>query len=232
MPDNKITEKKLKKLSDEYVPLRVIIIYSLLLYASWTLYNFLLRPLTDNIQNDVLAAFIDDGVIKNLLWTLPAALLIYKYRDKLLCAAKEMFAFRKEHLKYLWIFLLFTVYIILGIVIHGGTLGISGTFGAEDIVTVLFVGITEEMVFRGWLLNSTAKRHKEISVTVNAVMFLCIHFPKWIYEGAFVSNFTSGGFLSIALLSIIFSVVFLETKSLVLPVTLHMYWDLLMFIFY
>ncbi len=98
------------------------------------------------------------------------------------------------------------------------------------MIIVLFVGITEEMVFRGWLLNATVSEKKKwMPVIINSLMFLFIHFPKWIHEGCFVENFQNMGFLSIIILSIIFSWTFIKSKNIWISILLHMYWDLLMF---
>ncbi|MDE6761083.1 MAG: CPBP family intramembrane metalloprotease [Lachnospiraceae bacterium] len=40
------------------------------------------------------------------------------------------------------------------------------------------------------------------------------------------------GFLSIIILSIIFSWTFIKSKNIWISILLHMYWDLLMFMFY
>lgn len=101
------------------------------------------------------------------------------------------------------------------------------------MIVVLFVGLTEELVFRGWLLNLTySESHKEIAIGINAILFLMIHFPKWMMDGTFFSNFAHFGFISILLLSVLFSVIFVKTKSLLLPIGLHMFWDFLMMMVY
>ena len=75
------------------------------------------------------------------------------------------------------------------------------------------------MVFRGWLLNITvSEKRKWLPIMINAVMFLLIHFPIWIKSGVFIDSFTSLNFLC--------------SKSIWIPITLHMYWDLLMCLFY
>lgn len=126
-----------------------------------------------------------------------------------------------------------TIYLLGGVILQKGTLTISETFVISDLIIVLFVGITEEMVFRGWFLNATVGETKMwVPIGINAVLFLLIHFPVWIYEGHFIENFQNLGFLSIVLLSVLFSWTFLKSKSIWIPIFLHMYWDLLMFLFY
>ncbi|MCQ2407708.1 MAG: CPBP family intramembrane metalloprotease [Oscillospiraceae bacterium] len=110
-------------------------------------------------------------------------------------------------------------------ILHG-TLHINPDFSLASHQWLLVVGITEEMVFRGWLLNATAKDEKDWKpVAVNAVMFLCIHFPGWIQKGMFVSAITGFGFVSILIFSVLVSVCFLKHKNLLLPVFLHMLYD-------
>ena len=195
----------------------------------WAVYHFLIEPLLMKIPNEALYTFIGDGIIKSLIWVLPAVILINKYKDKLSLNLKEMFSFTKESAKYLWTFPAFLTYILVSVLVHGGTISINESFGLDDIIVVLFVGITEEIVFRGWLLNATMKRNEDVAIAVNALMFLVIHFPIWICTGTFITNFTSLGFISLIALSVVFSLVFVKTKSLILPITLHMFWDLLMF---
>ena len=69
-------------------------------------------------------------------------------------------------------------------------------------------------------------------IIINAVMFLLIHFPIWIASGIFIDEFTSLNFLCVPALSIIFSWSFIKSKNIWIPITLHMYWDLLMDLFY
>jgi len=123
-------------------------------------------------------------------------------------------------------------YIVLGLVLHGGSFAIKGTFGADDIIVVIFVGLTEELVFRGWLLNATERIGENKALAINAAMFLLIHFPIWIVSGAFVNNFVSFGFVSIIALSVIFGLMFLRTRNILVPIALHMMWDLLLFMWY
>jgi hypothetical protein len=114
-----------------------------------------------------------------------------------------------------------------------GSVAMSESFRPTQLIIVLFVGLTEEMVFRGWLLNIMLKtKHQWIMILINACMFLLIHFPRWIYGGIFVSSFLNFGFISILVLSIIFSISFIKSRNLIVPIALHMFWDLLSFLLY
>jgi len=97
----------------------------------------------------------------------------------------------------------------------------------DDVIIVLFVGITEESVFRGWLLNATLERWgRWPALIVNSLLFLAIHFPKWIVSGEFVYAFTSFGFAEVIALSLLFGWSFVRTRNLLLPIALHMVYDL------
>lgn len=217
----------------------LLIIYTIIFFAVWAVYTLLVKPLICNALGDetLISSLLRSGGIKNLVWTLPAALLIAKYRSHCMVSLKDMFVQRKKDwLSWMPVFALFTVYILIGSWrLHGG-IGIVDSFGVDDVITVIFVGLTEELVFRGWLLNATYKetdpqKKQYIAIGLNALAFLCIHFPIWISKGDFVSNFASFGFVSILVLSVVFSVAFVRTKNIVIPIALHMFWDLLVFLF-
>lgn len=210
----------------------VLLIYVVVFYGLWTLWEFWGRGVVDSaIPDPLLAQLVKSGVIKNLVWTLPAVLLIYRFGAELHITLKEMFSAKVNGWKYLPVFAAFTVYICAGSVLRNGRLAVSDGFAPHQLVTVLFVGLTEELVFRGWLLNATVRTDKKwTAILWNAVMFLIIHFPVWIHSGSFVSNFASLAFLELMALSMIFSWSFLKSRSILAPIALHMYWDLLVFL--
>lgn len=212
----------------------VLIIYIIAFYTLWAVFEIAVKSMLNNIiTNDILCQFIKSGIIKNLIWTLPAILLVKNFMTEVYIPLNEMFSKKVNWLKYLPIFILFTVYILAGVFLTKGNLVLSDDFRIDDIIIVLFVGLTEEMVFRGWLLNATINEKKKwLYIIINAVMFLAIHFPNWIYNGIFISSFASFSFLSVMILSVIFSWTFIKSRNILVPITLHMYWDLLMFMFY
>lgn len=210
----------------------VLIIYLLGFYALWTLWEFYGAPWVQTvIGNPCLAELLISGLVKNVVWTLPAIALICRYGSSLRIGLKEMFTARVCWLRYLPVFAGFTVYLLGGALLQG-SLSVNEHFGWEDLIAVLFVGLTEELVFRGWLLNSASGNGKWLPIFINALLFLVIHFPIWIVEGTVVSNFADLGFLCLLGLSIIFSLTFFKSRSILVPIALHMYWDLLMFLFY
>ena len=233
MDQETVTTEELKDGQSSGMKKSVVIIYLVLFFAVWSLCVILLfKELEKSIENEVLYELVRSGFVKNLVWTLPALLLIRKYNPFLQVKLKEMFSFRLKWLEVLLIAVLFTLVIIVPQFIRKGGLHISESFGAASVVGLLFVGLTEELVFRGWLLNvSYLKDKHSLSIAVNTLFFLLIHFPVRIASGTFVSFFTTGGFVSILIVSWVFGEVFFRYRSLVPCILLHMYWDLLVMMF-
>ncbi len=210
-----------------------LIIYTVIFYAVWTAFELIVKGrLNLAIKNEILCQLVKSGIIKNLVWTFPAIALIRQFKSGVYITLKEMFTAKIHFQHYLPVFLIFTFFVLAGSILENGKLDVAESFGAEEIIIVLFVGLTEEMVFRGWLLNSTIREDKKwFSIIINAVMFLAIHFPTWIHTETFISNFTSFQFLGIIALSLVFSHTFLKSRNILVPITLHMYYDLLVFMF-
>jgi len=210
-----------------------LIIYTVIFYAVWTAFELIVKDrLNLAIKNEILCQLVKSGIIKNLVWTLPAIALIRQFKSEVYITLKEMFTAKIHFRPYLLIFMILTVLVLAGPILEKGKLDVAESFGAEEIIIVLFVGLTEETVFRGWLLNSTIREDRKwFYIIINAVMFLFIHFPAWIHTGTFISNFVSFQFLGIIALSLVFSCTFLKSKNILVPITLHMYYDLLVFMF-
>ena len=205
------------------------IVFYILLYIVWTLKAFVLNPVLSQVieKDSALWFLVSDGIIKNLCWTLPAVLLINRFDADLYISKNELFSKPADWKASLPIFGYVTAYCILSSVIsHKGFY--FNADGLTECLAFIFVGITEEFVFRGFLLNAAiTDKNKKLAVGINAVLFLCIHFPSWIIHGNFVSNFANFGFISIILLGIFFSWAMLRFRTIWIPVLLHMLWDIL-----
>jgi membrane protease YdiL (CAAX protease family) len=214
--------------------IKIMVIYLIAFFSLWALAELVIfERINIFVENEILSCFIEDAIIKMLVWTLPAAIMIHYFKDAVYITLKEMFLSKVNWFQYLPVFIFFTLYILSGAILQNGNLVVSSEFGFDNVVGLLFVGITEELVFRGWLLNLTINEGKKwLPISINAIMFLAIHFPIWIRQGVFISSFTSLGFLCILILSIIFSCTFIKSRNILVPVVLHMYWDLLVSLFF
>lgn len=212
------------------------VLFAVWLYGAWAVTELLLVPqLQKAVPNEYLLVLLRDGLLKNVIWTLPACLLIRHFSRSLAIPAKELFSFHRKDLRYLLpLGGLLAVFVVLGAVMRHG-FSLSESFHPSQLLIVPFVGISEESVFRGFLLNATLKgaetdRPKIIAVAVNAVMFLVVHFPIWISSGVFVQSFTHFGFITILVLSGLFSFCTIRCRSLWVAVILHSVYDGLVFL--
>lgn len=203
-----------------------LIIYAMILYGLWSLLELYLKT---QIGID---EFTKEVYIKLVFWLLPAIVIHFRFSDNMFIKKEEMYLLRKNFWIFVPIMLLFTIYIFISEYLTNGKITISESFGINTVVEVLSIAIGEEMVFRGLFLNAILNdKKKYLAVFINSLMFLIIHFPAWIQGDIFISVFTSGGFITVLLVSCIFSFVFIKTKSIWTAIFLHFWWDLLLFMF-
>ena len=203
-----------------------LIIYAMILYGLWSLLELYLKT-----QSGI-DEFTKEVYIKIVFWLLPAIVIHFRFSDNMFIKKEEMYLLRKNCWIFVPIMLLFTIYIFISEYLTNGKITISESFGINTVVEVLSIAIGEEMVFRGLFLNAILNdKKKYLAVFINSLMFLIIHFPAWIQGDIFISVFTSGGFITVLLVSCIFSFVFIKTKSIWTAIFLHFWWDLLLFMF-
>ncbi|MDR1630627.1 MAG: CPBP family intramembrane metalloprotease [Oscillospiraceae bacterium] len=201
-------------------------LYFALLLGVWFLWEFFLRRAFADTA-PVLNEFYG-GFVKLLVWTVPAFVLIRRFEGDMAVPLKPLFKNRFSWGGVGLYALLFLAFHAITLFTKKRALDFSGIAPADMIGPVLFAGITEEAVFRGWLLNVSLKKMRQWqAIALNAVLFLVIHFPIWLHNGQFATVFSGGGFITIMALSVVFSYVFIQTKSLVPPILLHMLWNLL-----
>ena len=127
--------------------------------------------------------------------------------------------------------IIIVLYPLVSAYLRKGSLSLRSDFGAKEIIAFSFVGITEEMVFRGWLLNAIVGREKKNqwkAILLNSLLFVAINIPTWIIHGEFAGAFLHFRFVTIIILSAIFSITFLKSRNILVPVALHMIWDFLL----
>jgi membrane protease YdiL (CAAX protease family) len=188
----------------------------------WGIIELLLYPfLSENLGKWTLE--ICCTAVKFVIWTLPAIFFIRHFDVAI--SWKEMLTSKIKWFDFSFILLIFAAYNLIGAFQLNGKLAGFPNF-ISLIGPVLFVGITEEVVFRGFFLNVFLKKMKKVSaILLTALLFLVIHFPIWCYNNVFLTNITSGAFLTIPILSIIFSIIFVKSKNIFVPIILHMTWN-------
>jgi len=218
-----MTEKR--KLSSLHIAVYLIIFFIIWAVRELVIQSVFLDPLDAFMQQ------IIGQTIKLLVWTLPAILLIRHFRDDMWIGLKEMFMTRPRWFKDAYILLLVFVP-FLGAWMASGQIAIDPNLEPTRLIgVVLFVGITEEIVFRGFLLNTFLKRMKmPYAIALDAVLFTLIHYPIWIYRGHDFSTFLTNS-ITVLLLSVFFAYSFIKTRNILVPIALHMTWNLLTILF-
>lgn len=204
----------------------VLVMYTIILYSFWSLLELYLKT---KIGID---EFTKEVYIKCVVLLVPAILIHFNFSNDMFIKKEEMYLLNKKCWIAVPMMLLLAIYIIINEYLVNGKLEINESFGINTVVEVLSIAAGEEMVFRGLFLSAILRdKKKYLSVFINSLLFLAIHFPVWIQSGTFISAFTSGGFITVLLLSCIFSFAFIKTKSIWTAVFLHFGWDFLLFIF-
>lgn len=73
--------------------LPVLIVYLIVFYGIWTIWEFWVKSFISNaFENECISQVIKSGVIKNLVWTFPAILLVQHFKSEVHITLKEMFS--------------------------------------------------------------------------------------------------------------------------------------------
>ena len=225
-------EGELKMTERKNLTISKIAIYLIIFFSIWSIRELAVQPILLDPLNIIVSEIIG-AIIKLLVWTLPALLLIKYFQDDMWISLKDMFTTKPKWFKGAPIMLVIIIAPLLQALLHGGGIAVRPDFVPIRLIgVVLFVGITEEIVFRGFLLNAFLKKMKMWqAVALDAVLFYLIHIPIWIYQGHDIAFFLSAT-ISVTVLSVLFAYSFIKTKNILVPIALHMIWNLLAFTLY
>ncbi|UCE12486.1 MAG: CPBP family intramembrane metalloprotease [Candidatus Heimdallarchaeota archaeon] len=122
------------------------------------------------------------------------------------------------------------VELLFGIVTFGEILDPVGIL-LTLVITILAIGLGEEIIFRGYLQTILETRNSfYFSTIVSAFLFGLLHFWLWAPAGNLLNMVTI--LFSAFAIGLTFSYVFKTTKyNLILPVAIHGFWDFFLFIF-
>jgi membrane protease YdiL (CAAX protease family) len=209
-----------------------IAVYITVFFAIWSVRELVVQPIFLTPLS-VTASVIIGGIIKLSVWTLPAVLLIRYYHENMWIGLKEMFVTKPKWFKGALVLPLVMLYPLASALILTGEIAIRPDFmPIRLIAVVILVGITEEIVFRGFLLNAFLKRMKTWqAIALDAVLFYLIHIPVWLYQGNDLVFFLTA-FPTVLVLSVLFSYSFIKTRNILVPIILHMLWNLFNHILY
>lgn len=136
--------------------------------------------------------------------------------------------------------LFYGLFYIIGSVLFMLLFGVgSGGFGSGlallNLLTgCLLVGICEEFLCRGWLLNEFLERFGDskkgvwYSIIVSGLIFGLMHFGNMLSGQALVQTVTQ--VLNASVIGIVFGVIYYKTKNIWSVIILHALWDFSLFL--
>ena len=155
--------------SKNTVPNKVLIIYLAVFYLWWTVEELAYWGYTSNIMSQVLLS----SLVKLITWSIPAFILIKKYSPQLKIDYPQMF---KNYFR-LWPYfagnVIMLIYLAIILYLEDGGFKINPQFKHGDFIDkFLIVGITEELLFRGGILNALLKKMSTwLSQIANNLLF-------------------------------------------------------------
>ena len=176
---------------------------------------------------------LTDSIIKLLVWALPAVMAIRRYRGDIRIGAREMLITKPKWGKSVIALLLEVLILLLEALILHGEIKVRPDFIPATLIGgVAFVGITEEVLFRGFLLNAMLKKLKLWpAVMINAALFALIHCPGYISQGLDLPTIFVSSITALIPISIFFAFSFIKTRNILIPIVFHMTWNLLSMLF-
>lgn len=198
-------------------------VYCAVFFAFWALYVLVWSRSVQAALPPVAAALAGEG-IKLASWAAPACLLVSHFRRDVEIPLPGLFARPSgSPMPFVYGLLLLAGAPFLGALVRQD-LSLQLPPPTEWISTVVFVGISEELVFRGWLFNYFCKNASMQTANIlQAALFVLIHFPTWIRSGSFFEPFTLLALVAgIFLRGWIFGYLVQKNRSLWPAILLHM----------
>lgn len=158
-------------------------IYILMFFTVWTVYE--LNLLAGIYSNNAVLYNIVRNSIKYIVWTVPVFILLrYVYNSDPVSYLKLDNNLAKGVIWGIAIGFLIVLYHVIRNYIMG-----DGSFNFNiDMYTwihrIILIGITEEIVFRGFILQKLQEKLEFMYANIiSSVLFLLIHFPGWYIRG-------------------------------------------------
>jgi|SRR5699024_6419043 len=182
-------------------------------------------------MNPIFAAIVT-AIVKITIWIFPVFLLVGTFEGKDPISYLGLKTNLQKGLKWaIWITLAMALYFIIsGIAMDlEFDLNLGWDFWLN---TFIFVGLTEETVFRGYILRKLMIGYKFWKAnTITSLLFVSIHFPIWVYDGLFEFPYIFSAVIQVFIISISFGFIYKKTGSLWSVIIIHSMYDLLVSVF-
>jgi len=201
--------------------------------AIWSIYTSLLFPVIRSNLGALGSELVSEAV-KLVLWTMPAIVFVRHYSSDMFLTLREMLTARFKPLPYLLLSSGVLVYSLATSIFINGKITLNLPNPLSPLIgTVLLVGITEEVLFRGFFMNALLRKTKAaFAVIISSLLFLVIHFPWWIYNGKFSDPLSAlVDCVAVFALGLIFGWTFLKSRNIFVSIFVHMLWNLLLTLF-
>lgn len=213
---------------------QILLLYFSGLILAWTLRVTLLTSAFENMDNLLLAEILK-AIVKIAIWAVPALILIHKYEADVEVSLKRMFTNNINLKKWIIVVPAFVIFNCVSSLINNGSIKVSENFDPLSLIGVVFIaGVTEEIVFRGFIFNGFSKLVSDgKAIVYSSALFTIIHFPSWIYKG-YLSNpleFISRC-VSIFALGCVFGWIFSRSKNILPAMFAHILWNFMVCLFY
>ncbi|TYQ16651.1 UNVERIFIED_CONTAM: hypothetical protein Cloal_3218 [Acetivibrio alkalicellulosi] len=159
--------------------IKFLVGYTFLFFLVWTVYELLFRP--QLAMFDTIFLMILHRGLKVLVWTVPVFIILkFVYKEAPLIVLRLTSNLKKG---FKWGFLIgaiITAYLLIRSCLLG-QFKLNLHINLEYLIgAVILIGITEEVVFRGFILQKLMEWNGFWrSNLITAVLFLLIHYPSW-----------------------------------------------------
>ena len=208
---------------------RKFIYLGLIFIVIWAINILFISPNIPLIFGENLSPLIRT-IIKFIIWCGYGYYFINLYNKNLSLKKEELFKIRNISFM-LKLLIILIIAALASMYIHYGEFHINDFTFDDFINKFLLVGIEEELVFRGLILNGLSKKNSFIKASViTSILFALIHIPSYIRLELELALLITNC-LKIFAISMLYNYIFKETKSIWPIVIIHSAWDLLFFLF-
>ena len=206
-------------------------VYFIIFYVLWCIRELWLVQYLDMMNS--IPRGITSAIIKIAIWVIPVMFLVKIMEKGNPLSNLGLRHHFKKGLKWVgWVSFVFILYLIFNLTVLKNDINFQIGFN-DWLNTILLVGITEEIVFRGFLLRKLMDTYKFwIANIMTSLLFVIIHFPIWLYDGLFEFPYIVSAIVQVFLLSIGFGFVYKKTSSLWSVIMIHSLYNLVVSLFY
>lgn len=198
------------------------ILYIIFFYFIWMLKEYWAGYI-ESFNNEFSTFF--NACIKILIWIIPTWIYIKFYLKKEFNSYIKLNTNIKKGFTYgIIITLLLGInFIVKTYLIEKTSFYIPSNLN-EYINSILIAGFTEEIVYRGLILNELQKHYNFLkSNIITAILFLIIHYPTWLNNQEFLILYNH---IYILLFSLFLGYIYKKTNSLWTVIIIHSFHNL------